>query len=157
MKRKVTIPLVLLLAGVFATMALAASDEERAKELQKERTKLEKETDPVDRAKIAIKISDILIEEVGDSVREGNFTEMETELAAYAKTIETAHKTLVDSGRNAVKKPAGFKEMEIALRRHVRKFEEFARVLNLQRRVPIEQTKDLATGIRDKLLKALFQ
>ena len=97
MKRKVTIPLALLLVGAFATMAFAASDEERAKELQKERTKLEKETDPVDRAKIAIKISDILVEEVGDSVREGNFTEMETELAAYAKTIEAAHKTLVDS------------------------------------------------------------
>ena len=157
MKRTVTIPLALLLAGAFATMVSAASDEERAKELQKEQTKLERETDPVDRAKIAIKISDILVEEVGDSVRDGNFTEMETELAAYAATIEAAHKTLVDSGRNAVKKPAGFKEMEIALRRHVRKFEEFARVLNLQRRVPIEQTKALATGIRDKLLKALFQ
>ena len=44
----------------------------------------------------------------------------------------------------------------MALRQHVRKFEDFARSLNLQRRVPVEQTKDLAVGIRDKLLKALF-
>jgi hypothetical protein len=29
-------------------------------------------------------------------------------------------------------------------------------MLNLQNRVPVEKTKGLATGIRDKLLKALF-
>jgi hypothetical protein len=29
-------------------------------------------------------------------------------------------------------------------------------MLNLQSRVPLEKTKDLAAGIRNKLLKALF-
>ena len=139
-----------------AATAAAATDEERAKELQRERTRLQKETDPVDRAKIGVKISDILVEDVGEAVREGNFEEMQIQLTAYAQTIESAHKELLDSGRNAVKKPGGFKELEIALRQHVRKFDELSRMLNLQRRVPLEQTKDLATGIRDKLLKALF-
>ena len=157
MKRTMTIPLALLLIGVFATMASAASEEERARELQKERAKLEKENDPVDRAKIGIKISEILIEDVGEAVRVGDFTEMEAQLTAYSETIENAHKALVDSGRDAVKKPSGFRELEITLRKHVRKFDEFARVLNLQRRVPVEQTKNLAAGIRDKLLKALFR
>ena len=156
MKQKLRIPLLLLLTGVFATMASAASEDDRAKELQKERSKFEKETDPVDRAKIGIKISEILIEDVGDAVRQGNFTEMEQQLTAYAETIESAHQALTDSGRNAVNKPSGFRELEIALRKHVRKFDEFARVLNLQRRVPVEKTKNLASGIRDKLLKALF-
>ena len=81
---------------------------------------------------------------------------MEQQLTAYAATIESAHQALADSGRNAVNKPSGFRELEIALRKHVRKFEEFARVLNLQRRVPVEKTKNIASGIRDKLLKALF-
>lgn len=155
MKQVVIIPLMLLLTGL-APRAGAATEEERAKELQRERAKLQKETDPVDRVKIGVRISDILVEDVGDAVREGNFAEMETQLAAYAETIESAHKALEDSGRNAVKKPSGFKELEIALRQHVRKFEDLSRMLNLQRRVPLEQTKDLAIGIRDKLLKALF-
>jgi len=155
MKQVVIVPLMLLLTGLAATAA-ATTEEERAKELQKERTRLQKETDPIDRAKIGVKISDILVEDVGEAVREGNFEEMQLQLTAYAQTIENAHKELLDSGRNAVKKPGGFKELEIALRQHVRKFDELSRMLNLQRRVPLEQTKDLATGIRDKLLKALF-
>lgn len=155
MKQVVLVTLMLLLTGLAATAA-ATTEEERAKELQRERTRLQKETDPIDRAKIGVKISDILVEDVGEAVREGNFEEMQIQLTAYAQTIENAHKELLDSGRNAVKKPGGFKELEIALRQHVRKFDELSRMLNLQRRVPLEQTKDLATGIRDKLLKALF-
>jgi len=93
---------------------------------------------------------------VGDAVRKGNIADMQTQLAAYAETIENAHQELVDSGRNAAKKPSGFKELEIALRQQVRKLDELSRMLNLQSRVPVEKTKDLATGIRDKLLKALF-
>jgi hypothetical protein len=156
MKQVVIVPLMLLLTGALVPMAGAAPEEDRVKELQKERAKLQKETDPVDRAKIGVKISDILVEDVGEAVREGNFTEMEMQLTAYSETIESAHLSLVASGRDAVKKPSGFRELEIALRQHVRKFDELSRMLNLQKRVPIEKTKTLAVGIRDKLLKALF-
>lgn len=148
---------VLLLAGAVPRIASASSpEEERAKELEKERAKLQKETDPVDRAKIGIKISDILIEDLGEAVRSGDFAEMQMQLTAYTTTIESAHQTLINSGRNASKRPGGFKELEIALRKHARRFDEFARMLNLDRRVPFEQTKIVVIGIRDKLLKALF-
>jgi DNA-binding response OmpR family regulator len=94
--------------------------------------------------------------DVGEAVREGDFDELQMQLTAYSETIETAHRDLLDSGRDAVKKPGGFKELEIALRQHIRRFDELSRMLNLQNRVPVEKTKGLATGIRDKLLKALF-
>ena len=77
-------------------------------------------------------------------------------LPQYAATIQYAHEALENSGRNAAKKSDGFRELEIALRKHVRKFEDFARALSLQRRVPLEKTKDLAKAIQEKLLKALF-
>ena len=156
MKQVVTLQLVLLLAGALTPIALAGTEEERARELAKERLKLEKETDPVDRAKIEIKISEYLLLDVGDAVREGDLARLEQHLEAYTATIQDAHQVLMDSGRDAVKKPGGFKELEIALRKHIRKFEDFGRALNLQRRVPLEKAKDLATGIRDKLLKKLF-
>ena len=156
MKQVVTLQLVLLLAGALTPIALAGTEEERARELAKERLKLEKENDPVDRAKIEIKISEYLLEDVGEAVREGDLAQLEQHLAAYTATIEDAHQVLMDSGRDAVKKPGGFKELEIALRKHIRKFEDFGRALNLQRRAPLEKAKNLATGIRDKLLKKLF-
>lgn len=157
MKRVVTLPLVLQLVVALAPTALAATDEERARELQKERAKLEKVTDPVDRAKIGIKISEILLEDVGESVKEGDLHQMEQQLVQYSAAIQDAHQVLLNSGRNAAKKPGGFKELEIALRKQARTFDDFTRMVNsLQARVPIERAKELAIGIRDKLLKALF-
>jgi hypothetical protein len=141
---------------VLSLPAFAADDEARSRELRKEQERLEKETDPVDRAKIGIKISELLLEGVGDSARSGDFDAMETELVAYTSVIEEAHKTLVDSGRDAQKKAGGFKDLEIALRKHVRMFQDVARTLNLEKRVPIEKAIDLANGVRNRLLKLLF-
>ena len=87
---------------------------------------------------------------------EGDFTQMEEQLTQYAATIQFAHENLENSGRNAAKKSDGFRELEIALRKHVRKLDDFARALSLQRRLPLEKTKDLAKTIQEKLLKALF-
>jgi hypothetical protein len=156
MKQVSTIPLVLLLAGLLASIASAASQESREKELQREQSKFEKETDPVDRAKIGIRICELLIEDVGDAVRTGDYSEMEMQLAAYTTAVETVHQGLINSGRNAAKKPSGFKELEIALRKQARTIDDLARMLNLEKRIPLEKTKTLVTGIRDKLLKALF-
>lgn len=156
MRQAVTISLVLLLTGAFLPFAYASRDEDREKLLERERIKLERESDPVDRAKIGIRISELLLDDVGEAVRDGDFNQMERELTEYSTTIQDAHQALVESGRDAVKKPGGFKELEIALRKHVRKFEDFARILTLEHRKPLEKTKDLAIGIRDKLLKALF-
>ena len=156
MKRVILVPLSVFLLVVSAGLAFAGEDEEREKTLEHERQKFEKEDDPVSRARIGIKISDILLDEVAESVRDGKFENMEQQLNAYAETIQAAHNSLVDSGRNASKKPGGFKELEIALRKHVRKFEDFARLLNLQKRVPLEKARDFAVSVREKLLKALF-
>ena len=152
MKRIAPCLLILLLTAAPAW----AGAENRALELQREREKLERERDPVGRAKIGIKISDLILDNVADSVRGGNFADMEQELSAYAATIEGAHQALVDSGRNAQKNSGGFKELEIALRKQVIKFDDYARILTTDRREPIEQAKKIAASIRNKLLKALF-
>jgi hypothetical protein len=156
MRQAVTVAFVLLLTNALLPPASASSDEDRAKQLQKERTKLEKETDPLDRVKISIRISEILLDDVGEAVRDGDFDQMEHQLTEYASTIQDAHQALVDSGRDASKRPGGFKELEITLRKHVRKFEDFSRTLTLEHREPVDKTRDLAASIRDKLLKALF-
>ena len=155
-------PLMRVLIGAFLGLsvlsltAFAAEDEVRIRELRKEQERLEREKDPVDRAKIGIKISELLLDSIGDAAREGDFTAMESQVSAYTTTIQEAHQSLVDSGRDAQRKAGGFKELEIALRKHIRIFEDVARTLNLDKRVPLEKAKDLASGIRNRLLKALF-
>src|SRR5262245_52477507 len=77
MRQVVTLSVVLLLAGAMISTASASTDEERAKQLERERTRLEKESDPVDRAKIGIRISEMLMDDVSESIRDGNLDVME--------------------------------------------------------------------------------
>ena len=156
MKHAVIFPLVLFLVGASADVAFSITDEERAKQLEREQQRFEKTNDPVGRAKIGIKISDLLLDDVAQCVKDGKYDQMEQQLVAYHDTIEATHETLIESGRNAQKKSGGFKELEIALRKHARKFEDFARVLNIQRRIPLEKARDFANTVREKLLKSLF-
>jgi len=156
MKRGVILTLTVFMIALCSDVASASEDEDRAKALERERQKFAREIDPVDRAKISIKISDILLEDVAESLKDGQFDTMEQQLTAYTETIQAAHSGLLESGRNAQKKPEGFKELEIALRKHLRRLEDFSRVLNLQRRIPLEKARDLVGGIRTKLLKVLF-
>lgn len=148
----------LLLAFVScATPAYALANADRERQLAKEREKLQKETDPVDRAKISIKISDLLLASVSDAVQEEDYVVMNERLDEYAAVIEGAYETMMNSGRDAQKKSGGFKELEIALRKHVLRFGDLARALSLDRRPPIEKVKHLASVLQDGLLKALFR
>jgi hypothetical protein len=147
--------LVLLAMGIFAA-GLEAANAERAAQLAKEREKLQREDDPVDKAKISIKISELLLASIGDAIQAEDYATMNSHLDEYAAVIEGAHDTMIQSGRDARKKAGGFKELEIALRKHVLRFDDLARLLTLDRRAPIEKVKDLASGIRNGLLKALF-
>jgi hypothetical protein len=134
----------------------AGTDVERMRELAKEREKLVREKDPVDRTKIGIKISEILLESVADAIQAEDFAAMNTHLDEYSAAIEEAHSTMINSGRDARKKAGGFKELEIALRKHVLRFDDLARALALDQRSPVEKVKKLASGIRNGLLKVLF-
>ena len=156
MKHAVQTLLLLVLVGR-AAAAFAYAGGERAEQLAKERGKLQEEKDPVDRTKINIKISELLLASVTDSIQAEDYASMNEELSEYAAAIEDAHTTLVNSGRDASKKSGGFKELEIALRKHVLRFDDLARALSLDHRPPVEKVKKLATGIRDGLLKALFR
>src|SRR5262245_38718463 len=97
--------------------------------LQKEKDKLRRQTDPVDRTKTHIKISEILITLVTDAVRGGDLEVMEARLDEYVDTIQEAHETMVNTGRDAHRKPQGFKDLEISLRRQSRQLEDLGGTL----------------------------
>jgi hypothetical protein len=125
-------------------------------DLEKERAKLKLTTAPVDRAKREITISDLLLTLSADAVGRGDIGMMEKWLGEYTDTILDAQRTMTGTGRDAHKKPAGFKDLEIALRRHLRQLDELGGVLSYDRRQPVEKARDVASDIRVDLLKALF-
>jgi hypothetical protein len=63
---------------------------------------------------------------------------------------------MLNTGRDAHKKPKGFKDLEIALRRQIRLLEDLARSVAFDNRDPVERARQEASDIREDMLKALF-
>ena len=138
------------------TASLQPQFDKRLERLDREREKLKRSGDPVDRAKIDINISEILLSLVSDAVKTGEPEVVGRRLNEYIETIQDAHQTMMKTGRDAHRKPKGFKELEISLRRQIRMLDDIGRGLTFDQREPVEKAKQQASEIRDDLLKALF-
>jgi len=136
--------------------SLQSQSDKRLERLQKERDKLARTTDPVDRTKSDIAISEILLSLAGDAARSGEPEALEKRLNEYIETIQDAHQTMIKTGRDAHRKPKGFKDLEIALRRHIRMLDDLGHGVTFDQRAPVDKAKEQATDIREDLLKALF-
>ncbi len=153
--------LIILLAFVPASCTLRSASlqgqfDRRLERLERERDKLKKLTDPVDRTKTDIAISEILLSLVTDAVRTGEPEALVKRINEYVDTIQDAHQTMAKTGRDAHKKPHGFKDLEIVLRRQIRMLDDIGKSLTFDQRQPVDRAKQEASDIREDLLKALF-
>jgi hypothetical protein len=86
--------------GLFlAICGSAAAQSKTEVSLQKERTSLSKTNNPVDRTKIQIKISNLLLTLLADAARDGNDKLAEQYLNDYSNTISDAHMTMMKTAR----------------------------------------------------------
>jgi hypothetical protein len=152
--------IVLLMLGMTScslrTFTLRAQTDKRFQQLEKERDKLKRQTDPVGYTKTQIKISGILLSLISEAARAGDIAVMEDRLEGYITAIDDAHQMMAKTGRDAHKKPKGFKDLEIALRRQARQLEDIGQALTFDDRQPLVKAKERAEGIRTELMKALF-
>jgi hypothetical protein len=146
--------LTLLLVLSFSQRAVQPN--KQLERLQKEKANLARQTDPVGRTKTQIKISELLLILVSDAVQAGDMDSMQKYIDEYVAAIQDAHQTMMKTGRDAHRKPGGFKDLEIALRRHVRQLTDIGKSLTYDEREPLEKAKQEAIDIRDDLLKAFF-
>jgi len=130
--------------------------DKRLERLQKEKDKLNRITDPVDRTKTGIAISEILLSLASDAIKTGEPEMVGKRLNEYVEIIRDAHQTMMKTGRDAHRKPKGFKDLEIALRRQIRVLDDLAHSVSFDQRDPVEKAKVQASDIREELLKALF-
>jgi hypothetical protein len=135
---------------------LSGQDPKQLQRLTNEQAKLQRQKDPVDRAKTGIKISEILLAFAGEAANSGDMETMQQRLSEYTETIQTAHRTLVETGRDAHRKPGGFKDLEIAIRRHLRQLEDMGGILSFDERDPVLKARDEASGVREAILNAMF-
>ncbi|MFQ5926511.1 MAG: hypothetical protein ACE5MH_03660 [Terriglobia bacterium] len=144
------------LMAVVAGLALLSVTLVAAESLEKLKAKLAREKDPEDRAKITVKIGPIILERAAQAYTEQRYEAGTAALEEYLNYIRRAHLDLKNSGRNARKKPKGFKELEIHLRQVTLQLEDLARAVPYEQRTPIEAAKQEVEGIWKKLVRALF-
>lgn len=85
--------------------SLQGQFDKRLERLQKEKDKLARSTDPVDRTKTNINISEILLSLASDAIRAGEPELLDKRLTEYVDAIRDAHQTMMKTGRDAQKKP----------------------------------------------------
>ncbi len=154
------LPLILLALTVSScaihSSSLQGQIDKRLERLERERAKQKAATDPIDRAMSDITISEILLSLAGDAVRSGEPEVLEKRLSEYVGAIQDAHESLVKTGRDAHKKPKGFKDLEMSLRKQIRTLKDIGNELTVDQREPVDKAMQQASDIRDDLLKALF-
>ena len=124
--------------------------------LQKERTSLSKTNNPVDRTKIQIKISNLLLTLLADAARDGNDKLAEQYLNDYSRTISDAHITMMKTGKDAHKHPAGFKDLEISLRKQQRQLSDAGKLMDVDSRADVDRVRKQASDISDELVKTML-
>jgi hypothetical protein len=137
--------------------ATSQRDENRtADEFEKHQERLSRETSPLGRVKILIKMSDLTIGEVNHWVKKGNLLEADRFLKRYVEVIKETHKTLKSSNRNAQRNPAGFKDFEISLRRQLRKLADLKLNYSFDQQEAINEAIAAAESAKEEMLREIF-
>ena len=124
--------------------------------LEDERARLSRASNPVDRTRIQIRISDLMISFMGDAAGDNDIERVDARMEEYRNSILDAHNTMLTSGRDPSSSVAGYQDLEIALRQQIRQLQDINSSLAFAFRGPVEDLIVEITEIRDELLDALF-
>jgi hypothetical protein len=117
---------------------------------------IEREQNPVKKAKLKIRLGRVKILQAIDAYDRGNPDQCLQLLDDYLEKMNSAWADLQGSGRQAWRKPDGFKHLDIALREDTRFLEDFKHRVPFENRGPVEKVYQEAEDLRAAVLEALF-
>ena len=142
-----------LLLGTALSLALPPQSADREKTLKE---RLEKADNPVKKAKIEVRLAEIKLSQAFDAYDRGKFDLCWSYMDEYLAGMNSAWKDLQDSGRDASRKPDGFKELEIGLRKSRRSLEDFETRVTYEERQEVEKVRKASEDLRSHVLNVLF-
>lgn len=146
---------VVSLMGLLGFSASASPFPRRDSE-EKLQARIERERHPVKRAKFKVRLGRVKLLKAVNAYDQGNLDQCQELLDAYLGEMKSAWTDLQDSGRQAWRKPDGFKQLDIALREDGRFLEDFEHRIPFEQRGPVEKVHQEAEDLRAAVLKALF-
>ena len=146
-----------LVGGSTAHTSFAQTNsDKRAKQLENEKKKLSRLKNPADRAQSLMKIADITLMYLRDALTTNDISKLNECATSYRQTVKEARDTMMNSGLDPLKKPKGYKAIELSTRVHLRILEDSLRRVSLDDRPALEQAIDDASKIRSEMIDALF-
>ena len=136
--------------------SVCLSEDKPTGEYERQQEKLSHEGSPVGKVKILIKMSEISLKEVVDFVKKGDLVEADKSLIRYNDVIRQADEVLKSSHRNAQKNPAGFKEVEISVRKQLRKLADLKLSYPVDQQEKISQAIASAELAKEDMFQAIF-
>jgi hypothetical protein len=132
------------------------SEDRNSSEYQKQQERLSRETSPIGKVKILVKMSELDIGEVSHWIKKGNLPEADRFLNRYVSVIRQASEILKSSNRNAQKNPAGFKDFEISLRKQLRKLLDLKPSYPFDQQKPVNEAITAVESVKEEMLRAIF-
>lgn len=120
------------------------------------KSQFQKETDPVRKARLLPRLGETQLDMVRDHAQRGDIDAALAVLQEYREAVASAHEALKSSGINAEKKPSGFKQLEIHLRRSLRRLEDVIVAVPFERRGDFEAVRKRLEEVDRDLLIQLF-
>jgi len=145
-----------LLSVLLGGLAGGASPARRADSEADLLARLERERNPVKRAKLEIRLGRVKLFQAIGAFDRGNVEECHELLSAYLKRMKSARATLNSSGRQAWRHSQGFRELDIALREDGRFLVDFKHRVPFQQRAPVDKVAQEVDELRNQVLKELF-
>ncbi|HVB34065.1 MAG TPA: hypothetical protein VNJ52_06815 [Patescibacteria group bacterium] len=143
------------LAGVMLLFSLALHGQD-PKKLLKLEAKFQDQKGAVRQAKTLAKLLPKEVLMAAQEIQEGEFDPGIARLERWSAQARQVHDALVATGRNAVKKPAGFTQLQVALRESIRRLGDIVFSLPLGRQDRAEAVEANLRQINSQLLEELF-
>ncbi len=112
--------------------------------------------DPVQKAKSTVRWGEAQLEQVRREVRAENYDEALRVLTDYRDAVKSAHAALKASGRDAERKPNGFKHLQLHLRQSIQRLDQTILSLPSDLRDPFTAIRRDLDSIDKELIDALF-
>ncbi len=112
--------------------------------------------DPVQNARAVVRQGELQLEQVRREVKAENYDAALRVLTQYRDAVKSAHSTLKASGRDAEKKPSGFKNLQIHIRQSIQRLDQTIFSVPVEERAPFEAIRKELDSIDKELIDALF-
>ena len=112
--------------------------------------------DPVQNAKSVVRQGELQLAQMRREVKAENYDEALRVLTAYRDAMKSAHAALKATGRDAEKKPNGFKNLQIHIRQSLQRLDRTILSVPVDQREPFAAIRKELDAIDRELIDVLF-